>query len=192
MSRDNVRVVRQIFEAFRRDWAVWNRIITPTSSGTTLLNSPDAGVHHGVGGITAWAVSDASSSTCLRPETSGTSRLRTFRASPRSVCSHAGTLCRRRPREPHPFRGPFLPAVRPRREPGASSADVSNGYRGTRSRRAVGIGPPSRNRAMEPHRERGQGQATLRETGVTPASHGTTGGRAYALRTDCLAGFSGH
>ena len=51
MSRDNVRVVRQIFEAFRRDWAVWNRIITPTSSGTTLLNSPDAGVHHGVGGI---------------------------------------------------------------------------------------------------------------------------------------------
>jgi ketosteroid isomerase-like protein len=52
MSQENVRVVRQIFEAFnRRDWAAWESHHHPDVEWCDPPELPDAGVHHGVGGI---------------------------------------------------------------------------------------------------------------------------------------------
>ena len=52
MSKENVEVVRQIFEAFnRRDWAAWESLHYPDVEWRDPPGVPGGGVHNGVGPI---------------------------------------------------------------------------------------------------------------------------------------------
>jgi ketosteroid isomerase-like protein len=52
MSRENVAVVGQVFDAFnRRDWAAWESRHHPEVEWRDPPELPDAGIHHGVGAI---------------------------------------------------------------------------------------------------------------------------------------------